>query len=35
MYYGIKRKEYDWMESYLTDRRQFCNKQLMIILVNV
>ena len=23
MYYGIKGKEYDWMESYLTDRRQF------------
>ena len=23
MYYGIKGKEYDWMESYLTDRGQF------------
>ena len=23
MYYGIKGKVYDWMESYLTDRRQF------------
>ena len=24
MYYGIKGKEYDWMESFiLTDRRQF------------
>ena len=23
VYYGIKGKEYDWMKSYLTDRRQF------------
>ena len=23
MHYGIEGKEYDWMESYLTDRRQF------------